>query len=38
MPVSRELTSRSTRGTTTHRSNAARFARCVASSPAPPAT
>ena len=36
--VSRRLTSRSTRGTTAHRSNAARLARWVASSPAPPAT
>ena len=36
--VSRLLTSRSTRGTTAHRSNAARLARWVASSPAPPAT
>ena len=32
------LTSRSTRGTTAHRSNAARSARWVSSSPAPPAT
>jgi hypothetical protein len=36
--VSRLLTSRSTRGTTAHLSNAARLARCVTSSPAPPAT
>lgn len=36
--VSRALTSRSTRGTTCQRSNAARSARAVASSPALPAT
>ena len=36
--VSRALTSRSTRGMTAHLSKAARLARWVASSPAPPAT
>ncbi len=36
--LSRSLTSRSTRGTTDHRSKAARLARWVVSLPAPPAT